>query len=88
MTEKTFKVRLLHPLGGPALELELPASETFGGILKMLYQRGFIEKKAADYGFILNRRFCSLNKSLSSYIPPETKDTVDIEISGLLSIML
>jgi hypothetical protein len=87
MGEKVFKVRLRHPLNGSALELELPASLTFGELLKLLYDRKFIERKAADYAFIIDGRLCALNKSLSGYIPPETADTVEIEVNGLLSIM-
>ena len=87
MPEGMLRVRLHHPLGSRALELELPRSMTFGELLKRLYRDGFIEPKPADYGFIVDQRICALNKSLASYIPPETKDVVDIDINGLLTIM-
>ncbi len=87
MSEKMFKVRLHHPLHDTVQELELPASITFLEILKLLYENGFIRKKAGDYGFIIDRRLCALNKSLQSYVPLENMDVVDIEINGLLAIM-
>jgi ribosomal protein S8 len=87
MGGKMLHVRLHHPLYDTVLELTLPASTTFGEILKVLYQNGFIQKKAADYGFIVNRRLCALNKPLESYVPLQAADTVEIEINGLLTIM-
>jgi hypothetical protein len=87
MNEKTLIVRFRHPLRDSVFELKLSADATFGEILSLLYKNGFIEKKTADYGFILNRRLCALNKSLASYVSPETTDAVDIEINGLLTIM-
>jgi hypothetical protein len=86
MADRTVRVRFHHPLDGTVLELALPASATFGEILKLLYQNGFLEKKAADYGFIMGQRLCARNKSLKSYVPPETS-AVDVEISGLLTIL-
>ncbi|MPL96548.1 hypothetical protein SDC9_42730 [bioreactor metagenome] len=87
MTDETIKVRFRHPLDGTALELVLPASATFGEVLKMLCRNGFIQEKPAGYGFIIDQHLCALNKSLISYVPPETKDVVDIEINGMLTIM-
>lgn len=87
MADETFRVRFHHPLNDTVLELTLPASATFGEILKMLYRDGFIQKKPADYGFLIDQHLCAMNKSLKSYVPLETKDVVDIEISGLLTII-
>lgn len=87
MQEKMFKVKFIHLLYDTVLELALPASITFGEILAMLYKKGFIEKKAADYGFIINEKLCALNKPLKSYIPLYTVETVEIQINGMLTIM-
>lgn len=87
MKEKIFKVKFNHPLYDTALELTLPASATFGEILAMLYKKGFLEKKAADYGFIINETLCALNKPLKSYIPLDIAETVEIKINGMLTIM-
>lgn len=86
MCDKTLKVSLRHPLHDRVLALELPASLTFGELLKLLYKNGFIQPKPADYGFIINGRFCALNMALQSYVPPEA-DAVDIDINGMLTIM-
>jgi hypothetical protein len=87
MSERIYRVRFRHPLDGGALETELPADMTFGEMLKMLYGRGYIKPKPADYAFIIGGHLCALNKAISSYVPPEFADVVDIEINGLLSIM-
>lgn len=87
MADEMIKVRFRHPLNGTVLELPLPASATFGEILKMLCHSGFIQEKPAGYGFIIDQHLCALNKCLKSYVPPETKNVVDIEINGLLTIM-
>jgi hypothetical protein len=55
-------------------------------LLKLLYKNGFIQPKPADYGFIINGRFCALNMALQSYVPPEA-DAVNIDINGMLTIM-
>jgi hypothetical protein len=83
---KYFQVRFHHPHGG-AVEMRLNADTTFGEIMAMLHQNGFLQKKTADYAFILHGRVCALNKPLSGYILPETEDITDIEISGALTIM-
>jgi hypothetical protein len=87
MSERIYRVRFRHPLDGEPLEMELPASVTFREMLKMLYGRGFIKPKPADYAFIVGGRLCTLDKSLAGYVPPEAAGVVDIEINGLLSIM-
>jgi len=87
MNEKTFSVRFHHPLDGATLRMELPAVMTFQEILKLLYDRGYIKPKPADYAFILGGHLCALNKALSAYVPLEFEDDVDIEVNGMLSIM-
>ena len=87
MSEKTFSVRFYHPLDGEPLRLELPVAMTFREILKMLYLRGFIKPKPADYAFIIGGHICAMNKALSAYVPGEYEGDVDIEVNGKLSIM-
>lgn len=87
MSKTTYSVRFHHPLDGTTLEMEIPASVPFKEIMKVLYDRGFIKPKPADYAFIIGGRLCTLNKALSSYIPLEKTGVVEIEINGLLSIM-
>jgi len=87
MSNKTFSVWFHHPLDGELLRLELPAAMTFREILKILYRRGFIKPKPADYVFIIGGHICAMNKALSAYVPSEFEDDVDIEVNGKLSIM-
>ena len=87
MSDKFFKIEFHHPLNANTLEARLPGSTTFAEILNMLYKNNFLEKKMADYVFIINGRACALNKSLSSYILPETSDVVDVGKNGMLTIM-
>ena len=87
MNEKKFNVRFHHPLEDRTMELALPASVRFSEILKLLYNKGFIEKKSADYGLIIGKRLCALNKSLSSYVPLDFEGVIEIELNGLLTIM-
>jgi hypothetical protein len=87
MRDKTYRVRFRHPLDGEALEIELSAVMTFGEILKMLYSRGYIKPKTADYAFIIGGHLCALNKTLSDYVLPEFAGIVNVEVNGLLSIM-
>jgi hypothetical protein len=87
MRNKMFQLRFRHPLYERILELELPAATTFGEILKILYTNKFLQKKPADYAFIIDQQLCALNKTLASYIPPETSGIVEVQINGLLTIM-
>ena len=87
MSEKTFKIKLHHPLTEDVLEEQLLADLTFEQLLSRLYKTGFLERKTADYVFIIHGRTCAMNKTLASYIHPETADAVDVEISGMLTIM-
>jgi hypothetical protein len=87
MSEKTIGVRFHHPLDGEPLKMELPAAMTFREILKLLYGRGYIRPKPADYAFIIGGHICAMNKALSAYVPGEYEGDVDIEVNGKLSIM-
>ncbi len=87
MSEKTFRIKIHHPLTEDILEEQFPEDLTFGQILARLYKTGFLERKTADYVFIVHGRACAMNKTLASYIRPGTADAVDVEVNGMLTIM-
>ena len=87
MSGEMIKARFRHPMNGAIMDMSLPASTTFGEMLKLLYGNGFLQKKPADYSFIINNRLCAINRTLSCYIPLDMEE-VDIEVSGMLTIMI
>ena len=88
MNKEIFNMRFHHPTDGRVLDIALPVSTTFSDVLRLLYNDGFLQKKSADYGFIIGDRLCAMNKRLSSYVPLDTPDIVDVGINGMLTIMI
>ncbi|MDO4581087.1 MAG: hypothetical protein Q4B96_00690 [Bacillota bacterium] len=87
MSQQMQQVRLLHPLNGSHIDMELPTDITFNQISRLLYERGFIQKKAGGYQYIIDERLCGLNYPLATYIPDPAPELLTISVNGLLVVL-
>lgn len=83
-----YKVNFQHPIKGDAFyQAELPGDMTFKAIAAMLIEKGFIDKKAGGYQFIIDDRLCNLSAALEDYLPWPLPEVTDIRVHGLLTVL-
>ena len=83
-----MKIRFTHPLNGTSTELELASDVTFADMQRKLYKAGFLEPKRGGYNYTVNGNLCAKNRTLASYVAEPMPDTVEVNVSGLLTILI
>ncbi len=79
MSEKTVKVRFLHPVTGDAWETVLPADTRFDALDKLLYAAAFLKPQRPGYAYLAAGHLCPGRHVLADYLP-EGAETLTLRV--------